>query len=146
MAVASFLVAAGYLLAALVGDVPPFRGDRDPFAANAILQEMPPDFPLPVDAKLAAAGRGAQLPYHLEWTSAEPVSEVADIYRELLTRGAWEMMLEEETSPSYRVRLARMTDSGAMTHWAMLAVIAGPSGSRVSLDFMVTQRVTVTLN
>jgi hypothetical protein len=33
-----------------------------------------------------------------------------------------------------------------MTHWAMLDVSPQEVGSRISLDFMVTQSLTVTLN
>jgi hypothetical protein len=146
LTLAGLLVALGYLTAALVGNVPPFRQQYDPFATSAVVDQLPPGFPVPPDAKVESAGRGAQLPYHVQWTSAEPVPTVAATYDDLLKSGDWELMLREEASPSYRIRLARLGPDGFMTHWAMLDVSPREGGSRISLDFMVTQGLTVTLN
>jgi hypothetical protein len=55
-------------------------------------------------------------------------------------------MLREKADPSYRIRLARLGPDGSMTHWAMLDVSPREGGSRISLDFMITQRLSVTLN
>ena len=108
--------------------------------------QLPPGFPVPADAHVESAGRGAKLPYHVQWTSAEPVPAVSAIYEDLLKSGNWELMLREETSPSYRIRLSRLGPDGFMTHWAMLDVSPQEGGSRISLDFMITQGLTVTLN
>lgn len=144
LALASVLVPLAYFLAAYVGDAPPFTEGYDPFATGEVLKQLPSDFPLPPERRLETAGQGIQLPYHIEWISAEPVSEVAGVYRQLLNTDTWELMLEEETSPSYRVRLARFTPYGFMTHWAMLDVSPWRGGSLVSLDLFVTQRITIT--
>ena len=146
LTLAGLFLALGYLAAALVGNVPPFRHHYDPFAASAVLEQLPPGFPVPADAKVESAGRGAQLPYHVQWTSAEPVPAAAAIYEDLLESDNWELMLREEASPSYRIRLARPGPDGFMTHWAMLDVSPREGGSRISLDFMITQGLTVTLN
>jgi hypothetical protein len=146
LALAMLFLAFGYLAAAYVGNVPPLRQHHDPFAASAILDRLPPDFPIPPDSHVELAGRGAQLPFHVQWTSAEPVPAVAAIYEDLLKSGNWELMLREEASPSYRIRLARLGPDDSMTHWAILDVSPQEGGSRVSLDFMVTQGLTVTLN
>ncbi len=137
------LVAAGYFAAAFLSDAPPFMEGSDPFAPKAVLSQVPDDFPLPDDSKLELAGEGSQLPYRIEWTTAEPVSEVAGIYRDLLEEDTWELMMAEQTSPSYRIRLARFTPHGFMTHWAMLDVSPSGPGSHISLDLFVTQALTV---
>ena len=146
LTLAGLFLALGYLAAALVGNVPPFRQHYDPFAAPTVLEQLPPDFPIPADAQVEMAGQGAKLPYHVQWTSAEPVPAAAAIYEDLLESDNWELMLREEASPSYRIRLARLGPDGFMTHWAMLDVSPREGGSRVSLDFMITQGLTVTLN
>jgi hypothetical protein len=135
------LIALVYFVGAFVVHVPPFTQHRDPYSRSAVLAELPPGFPLPADGELAAAGRGEQLPYHAEWTSAEPVSEVAGIYRRILDGVHWELMLEESTGPSYRIRLSRLGPGGFLTHWGMLDVSPQGAGSRVTLDFIVTQRL-----
>jgi hypothetical protein len=146
LTLAGLFLALGYLAAALVGNVPPFRQHYDPFAASAIVDQLPPGFPVPPDAKVESAGHGAQLPYHVQWTSAEPVPALAAIYEGLLESGDWELMLREDAGPSYRIRLARLGPDGFMTHWAMLDVSPREGGSRISLDFMITQSLAVTLN
>jgi len=146
LTLAGLFLALGYLAAALVGNVPPFREHYDPFGASAALEQLPPGFPVPADAQVEMAGQGAKLPYHVQWTSAEPVPTVAAIYEDLLKSGDWELMLREEASPSYRIRLSRLGPDGFMTHWAMLDVSPREGGSRISLDFMITQGLTVTLN
>jgi hypothetical protein len=146
LTLAGLFLALGYLAAALVGNVPPFRQQYDPYSASAVLDQLPPGFPIPADAQVELAGRGAQLPYHVQWTSAEPVPAVAPIYEDLLKSDNWELMLREEASPSYRIRLARLGPDGFMTHWAMLDVSPRDGGSRISLDFMITQGLSVTLN
>jgi len=146
LTLAGLFLALGYLAAALVGNVPPFREHYDPFGTSAVLEQLPPGFPIPADAQVEMAGQGAKLPYHVQWTSAEPVPGVAAIYENLLESGDWELMLREEVSPSYRIRLSRLGPDGFMTHWAMLDVSPREGGSRISLDFMLTQGLTVTLN
>ena len=146
LTLAGLFLALGYLAAALVGNVPPFREHYDPFGASAALEQLPPGFPVPADAQVEMAGQGAKLPYHVQWTSAEPVPAAAAIYEDLLKSGDWELMLREEASPSYRIRLSRLGPDGFMTHWAMLDVSPREGGSRISLDFMLTQGLTVTLN
>jgi len=146
LTLAGLFLALGYLAAALVGNVPPFREHYDPFGASAALDQLPPGFPIPADAQVEMAGQGAKLPYHVQWTSAEPVPAAAAIYEDLLKSGDWELMLREETDPSYRIRLSRLGPDGFMTHWAMLDVSPREGGSRISLDFMLTQGLTVTLN
>ena len=146
LTLAGLFLAVGYLAASLVGNVPPFRQEYDPFAASVVLDQLPPGFPVPDDAQVEQAGQGAQLPYHVQWTSAEPVPAVAAIYEDLLKSDNWELMLREESDPSYRIRLSRLGPDGFMTHWAMLDVSPREGGSRISLDFMITQGLTVSLN
>jgi hypothetical protein len=146
LALAGGLVATAYVGAAFVGEIPPFTKHEDPFSQDAVLREVPPGFPLPADGKLEVAREGERLPYHVEWSSAEPVSQVAGIYRRILDGENWELMLEESSSPSYRIRLSRVSPGGFMTHWAMLDVSPQGLGSKVSLDFIVTQRVTITFD
>ena len=146
LALAVLFLALGYLVAARVGNVPPFRQDNDPYATSAVLDQLPPGFPVPANAQVELAGRGAKLPYHVQWTSAEPVPAVAATYENLLQSGGWELMLREKADPSYRIRLARLGPDGSMTHWAMLDVSPREGGSRISLDFMITQGLTVSLN
>jgi hypothetical protein len=143
-ALAGLLIAPAYFATAYVGHAPPFAQAYDPFSRGEVLRQVPSDFPLPPDRTLEEAGEGATLPYHIAWTSGEPVSEVAGVYRKLLQGNTWELMLAESEVPSYRVRLARFTPFGFMTHWAMLDVSPWQDGSRISLDLFVTQKMTIT--
>jgi hypothetical protein len=55
-------------------------------------------------------------------------------------------MLEELASGgrgAYRIRLARLTAGGLMTHWLMVEIAPFAGGSRIALDFMTTQRITL---
>ncbi len=138
------VLAAGYLGAALIMNAPPFVESYDPFARKAVLGHIPDDFPLPEDSRLEEAGPGSELPFVAEWKTDEPVSEVAGAYRELLAEDAWELMLEEQTSPNYAIRLARYTPYGFMTFWGMLDVSPSGDGSDISLEFFITQQMSVT--
>jgi hypothetical protein len=133
------LLPAAYFAAALVGDAPPFDEPYDAYAPEVVLPQLPPDFPLPADSELLLIEEGEQLPYHLEWASAEPAPAVASLYEQLFARDTWDLMLREPSPSSYRVRLARMTSTGIMTHWAMLDVAPAAGGSRIALDVIPLQ-------
>ena len=146
LALATIVLPAVFFMAAYIGGAPPFVRTYDPFSPSEVLRQLPADFPIPEGGKLQAAGEGDELPYHVEWTSDKPVSEVAGAYREMLSGGEWELMLEEETSPGYRVRIAHFTPLGFMTHWAMLDVTNDGRSSRITLDFFATQKLTLALD
>jgi hypothetical protein len=141
---AGVLVPAAYFAAAFFANVAPFETHFDPFAPSEVVRQVPQDFPLPDDSALRDAGKGQKLPYHIEWTTSEPVSQVAGIYRHLVDGSSqdWQLMLDEEQSPSYKIRLARFT-SGFLTHWAMLDVSPYENGSRISLDLFVSQTLSI---
>ena len=141
---AAVIVPAAYFTSAFYGEAPPFKTEYDPFAPSAIVKQVPADFPLPEDAKLLDAGPGEQLPFHIEWTSSDAVSEISVLYEELLARDVWELMLEDGPEASYDIRLAKFTSFGFMTHWGMLAVAEAEEGSLITLDLFVTQLITVT--
>jgi len=145
LALVGALLPLGYFAAAFIGNIPPFNEPYDPFARAAVLKELPPDFPLPVDGELQTAGQGAQLPYHVEWTSEQPVAQVAALYRLLPAGDAWDLMLEEESAPSYRVRLAHVEPNGFMSHWLLLDITPLAGGSRISIEFLATRRISATL-
>ena len=146
LGLAGLLLPAAYLAGAYVGHTPPFVQEFDPFAPAAVLKEVPPDFPLPDDQDLQFAGEGTELPYHVEWTSDEPVSEVTSLYRGLSAQENWDLMLAgEEAGGAYSVRLAYIDDTGFMTHWVKLDVSPERDGSRITLDFFVTERISSTL-
>ena len=50
-------------------------------------------------------------------------------------------MLDEQSSPSYRVRIARFTPYGEMTHFATLDVSQTDDGSAISLDLFSTEQL-----
>ena len=141
---AAVIVPAAYFTSAFYGEAPPFKTEYDPFAPSAIVKQVPADFPLPEDAKLLDARPGEQLPFHIEWTSSDAVSEISVLYEELLARDVWELMLEDGPEASYDIRLAKFTSFGFMTHWGMLAVAEAEEGSLITLDLFVTQLITVT--
>jgi hypothetical protein len=137
------LLPAAYFAAAFVGDAPPFDDPYDAYAPDVVLSELPPDFPLPPDSELLAVEEGTLLPYHVEWASASPPTQVASLYETLLARDTWDLMLREPSPSSYRVRLSRTTPDGMMTHWTILDVSPNGAGSRVTLDFIVTQQLNI---
>ena len=145
LALVGALLPLGYFAAAFIGNIPPFNEPYDPFTRAAVLRELPPDFPLPADGELQTAGQGAQLPYRVEWTTEQPVAQVAALYRLLPAGDAWDLMLEEETEPSYRVRLAHVEPNGFMSHWLMLDITPVADGSRISIEFLATRRISATL-
>ncbi|MCH8849640.1 MAG: DUF2029 domain-containing protein [Chloroflexi bacterium] len=146
LALAAFVLPAVFFMAAYIGGAPPFVRTYDPFSPSEVLRQLPADFPIPEGGKLQAAGEGDELPYHVEWTSDKPVSEVAGAYREMLSGDEWELMQEDDAGPGYRVRIAHFTPLGLMTHWAMLDVTNDGSSSRISLDFFATQKLTLALD
>ena len=139
------VIPASYFVSAYVGHAPPFTQVYDPFSPSEVLKVIPSDFPLPEDSKLKAAGEGeGPLPYHVEWTSEEPVAAIAPLYEELLLTEPWDLMLAESTEPSYKIRLGRFTPFGFMTHWAMLDVSPrNEGGTLITLDLFVTQLLTI---
>ena len=145
LALVGALLPLGYFAAAVIGNIPPFNEPYDPFTRAAVLREIPPDFPLPADGELQTAGQGAQLPYRVEWTTEQPVAQLAALYRLLPAGDAWELMLEEETGSSYRVRLAHVEPNGFMSHWLMLEITPLADGSRISIEFLATRRMSATL-
>jgi hypothetical protein len=138
------LLPAVYVAAAVVANAPPFGETHNPFARDLVLGELPSDFPHPPDSEVVAVTEGELLPYHVEWSSAAQPTQVASVYETLMARDTWDLMLRERSPRSYRIRAARMTPYGLMTHWAMLDVAPAPGGgSRVTIDFIVTQRLNV---
>jgi hypothetical protein len=131
------LVPAAYFATAFVGHMPPFT--QAGMNSSEAVQRVPVDFPLPDDHHVEDAGTGEELAYRVEWSSDEPVSEVAGIYRRLLDDGNWELMLDESAGAEYNVRIARFTPYGEMTHWALLDVSDEPDGSRIALEFSSIQ-------
>ena len=138
------IVPAAYFTSAFYGGAPPFKTVYDPFAPSEIRKQVPEDFPLPEDAKLLDARPGEELPFHVEWTSSETVSEISVLYAELLAGDVWELMLGDGPEASYDIRLAKFTSFDFMTHWAMLSVTEAEEGSLITLDLFVTQLITVT--
>ena len=138
------IVPAAYFTSAFYGEAPPFKTAYDPFAPSEIRKQVPADFPLPKDAKLLDARQGEELPFHIEWTSSEAVSEISVLYEELLAGDVWELMLEDGPEAFYEIRLAKFTSFNFMTHWAILAVTEADEGSLITLDLFVTQLITVT--
>jgi len=143
IALAAVVVPASFFTSAYLGHAPPFTQTYDPFAPSEVLKVIPDDFPLPQDSKLRDAGEGDQLPYHIEWTSSEPVAAIAPLYEELLTTEPWELMLAESEGDSYGIRLGRFTSFGFMTHWGILDVSPTDDGSLITLDLFVTQLISV---
>jgi len=139
------IVPAAYFTSAFYGEAPPFKTAYDPFAPSEIRKQVPADFPLPEDAELLDARPGEELPFHVEWTSADAVSEISVLYEELIAGGdVWELMLADGPEASYDIRLAKFTSFDFMTHWGMLSVTEAEEGSLITLDLFVTQLITVT--
>ena len=145
LALVGALLPLGYFAAAFIGNIPPFNEPNDPYTRAAVLRELPPEFPLPADVELQKAEQGVELPYYVEWTSEQPFDQVAALYRLLPAEEAWDLMLEEESGPSFRVRLAHVEPNGFMSHWLMLDVTPLAGGSRISIEFLAMRRISATL-
>lgn len=144
LGLAVLIVPLAYFASAFYSGAPPFTRVYDPFSQSEVEKRVPDDFPLPEDAKLVEAGKGEAKLFHLEWTSTASVDEIAVLYEELLAGPDWELMLEDDPDPAYRIRLAKFTPFGFMTHWGMLDVSESDEGSSITLELFVTQLITVT--
>ncbi len=142
-ALAAVVISASFFTSAYLGHAPPFTQTYDPFGPSEVLKVVPDDFPLPQGSRLRDAGEGDPLPYHIEWTSTEPVAAISPLYEELLTTEPWELMLAESEGDSYGIRLGRFTSFGFMTHWGILDVSPADEGSVITLDLFVTQLISV---
>ena len=131
------LVVAGYVVAARIGGVFPFERE-EALAPEVAIAALPEDFPVPERGEVEFAGRGDELPYRVVWLSEASFADTVAVYEDLLRSGDWELMLEEETSPAFRIRLARTGPEGDMTHWAMLDVEPAGEQTRITLEFIVT--------
>jgi hypothetical protein len=139
LALSLAVVAAGYLAGAWAGGVTPFPARTvDPYSRTEVLRAVPFDAPLPPELELAHAGRGDQLPYHVEWSAGlAPAEVVADVRTFLEINPKWAVMTDDpEPGGGVRLVLARSTDFGLMTHYAILRVVEGGAGGAiVTLDF-----------
>jgi len=145
LAMALLIVPGAFVAAAYYGEAPPFEREYDPYAPSEIRKKVPADFPLPEDAELLVARRGEELPFHLEWRSAQPVNAISPLYEDLLAGSSgWELMLAESTEDSYRIRIGKSNEVGFLTHWAKLDVSPAVEGSLITLDLFVTEFLTVT--
>lgn len=139
LALSLAVVAGAYVVAAWAGGVTPFPPRTvDPYSPKEVLRAIPYDVPLPPELTLADAGRGEELPYHAEWSAGvTPAEIVSDVRTFLDINPKWQIVTDDpEPGGGVRLVLARSTDFGLMTHYAILRVVEGGAGGAVvTLDF-----------
>ncbi len=133
VAAATALV-AGYGVAAYVSGGAPFHRDAY-FGRTEVLRALPPDFPVPDDARIDAAGAGAQLPYRVEWQVGAPSSEVAGLMRQRLSDGSWKVVDAQVDGAATTLRTARGGGFGAPAVLGDVAIVPAGAGSRIRLEF-----------
>lgn len=131
------IVAGAFLASAWAGRTPPFEErSYDPYSETSILRAIPFDAPLPYDMALVAAGRGDELAYHVQWSSAEPSSGIAEQFREHLAGSPrWVLTQEAPTGDNFTTTMARLDSRGYMTHFARLAISPSTGQTFITLDF-----------
>lgn len=137
MALSGLVVAAGFVAAAWYSHTPPFRWTApDPYSQGAVLRAVPFDAPLPYDIELASAGRGAQLPYHVIWTSKLSGNAIGQqVLDHLAGSPKWQLTQNGPLAGNFTTHLARLSANGQMTHFAELSVRQTATGSIVTFDF-----------
>lgn len=128
-------VVAGYTVSAYVSGSGPFRSDRY-FSRAQVLRALPADFPVPLDARLRAAGRGGHLPYRVEWSIDAPISEVAAAMRTRLDDGMWTIVQAADDGDPATIDLrSTRTAGGDLPLVAELSIAASRKGSVLLLEF-----------
>jgi hypothetical protein len=128
--------ATGYTVAAWAGGVAPFARHDVLSPREETLRALPFDAPLAYDARLEWAGAGPRLPWMAVWTSDLAPDEVAaQIADHLAGSPKWELTQTRPLAGEFETTLARVADSGLMTHFAVLSVRANGAGSRISFEF-----------
>jgi hypothetical protein len=137
LVVSTCVVVAAFLAAAWVGRTFPFESRiADPYGEAAVVRAMPFDTPMPYDISLAAAGRGADLPYHTQWTSPLPPDEIAGQFHEHLAGSPrWELTQTAPAGSEFTTTLARTGADGYMTHFARMSVGRDAGQTIVTFDF-----------
>ncbi|HEX5479801.1 MAG TPA: hypothetical protein VFY79_08785 [Dehalococcoidia bacterium] len=136
--VASAAVIAGaFLAAAWFAGTPPFQpAPLDPYSEAAVMRAIPFDAPLPYDVHLASAGRGAQLPYHVVWTSKLSGNAIGQqVLDHLAGSPKWQLTQNGPLAGNFTTHFARLSSDGQMTHFAELSVRQTATGSVVVFDF-----------
>lgn len=136
--VASGVVVVGaFFAAAWFAGTPPFTpAPPDPYSQASVLRAIPFDAPLPYDVHLASAGHGAQLPYHVVWTSKLSGNAIGQqVLDHLAGSPKWQLTQNGPLAGNFTTHLARLTSNGQMTHFAELSVRQTATGSVVVFDF-----------
>ena len=131
--VALVALSSGYLLSAFVSQNGPFRAG--PFDRQTVLRALPADFPLPPESTIEHAGRGALLPYRVQWQSTQPTSEVASLLRRKLDVGDWEIVLADGDENGLRLRTVRNGIDGEMEFFGEVTVAESEDGTVTQLEF-----------
>ena len=131
------IVGSAFLIAAWLGDTPPFEGNTsDPYSEKRVLRALPFDVPLPYDMSLVVAARGVDLPYHAQWTSQAPPEELIAQYEKHLTGSPrWRQLVGETQGGEAAVTLARSSSDGILTHFAKLTISRDATQTIVTFDF-----------
>ena len=137
LAASACVVIAAFLAAAWVGRTFPFESRlADPYGESSVVRAMPFDTPMPYDISLAAAGRGEDLPYHTQWTSALAPEEIAAQFHEHLAGSPrWVLTQAAPTTSEFTTTLARTGPDGYMTHFARISVEGDAGQTIVTFDF-----------
>lgn len=137
IAASLIIVAGAFLGAAWLGGTPPFEGNTvDPYSENRVMRALPFDVPLPHDMSLAVAGRGGELPYHVQWTSQTPPGALIAQYEEHLAGSPkWRELVAEKNESAAAVTLARSSSDGILTHYAKLTITRDATQTVVTFDF-----------
>lgn len=128
-------IGSGYALSAYVSQNGPFKPSESLFGRQTVLAALPEDFPILVGATIEDAGRGTLLPYRLSWTTAQPASEVAGLFRRALNDGSWEIVLANGGDDGLQLRTIRLAPNGEIELFGDVQIAREGEGSAIQLEF-----------
>jgi hypothetical protein len=137
LALSALVVCVAYIGAAWFARTFPFEGRlHDPYSESSVVRAMPFDTPMPYDVSLASAGRGDDLPYSTQWTSALPASDIEAQFREHLAGSPrWVITEDALVSEGFAGTIVRRGSDGYMTHFAHVAIESSGGQTIVTFDF-----------
>jgi hypothetical protein len=132
------VAAAAFFAANFVAARPPFEHRAGaPSETDRVLRALPFDAPLPYDITLERAGRGPDLPYAIEYTSALPPEALgAQVADHLAGAPKWALTQDTDLRAEFQTTFSRVDSTGLLTHFAVATMMREGEGTRFTFEFV----------